>query len=86
MDAIKLGGNVEVIFAGRELTVYDYDAGKERDYTWSVELDSVQTGQILGELLSDEAVITPDSIIGGWLQQAFNSGLGVGRAEAEQAS
>lgn len=83
MDAIKLGGSVEVSLRGRALTVRDYDAGADREYVWEVDLDSVQTGQILGELYSAEQIITPDSIVGGWLQQAFNSGLGVGRAEAE---
>lgn len=82
MDAIKVWpGNVEVEFTGRELTVRDYDSGQERDYVWAIALDSVQTGQILGELLSTQELITPDSIVGAWLQQAFNAGLGQGRAE-----
>lgn len=86
MDAIKMGGNVEVILAGRELTVYDYDNGQERDYAWSVVLTPEQCGAILDEIASTQEVIVPGDMLGDWLQQAFNSGLGVGRAEAEQAS
>jgi hypothetical protein len=84
MTTIELTGNVSLDFEGRKVTVCFFDPATDNDYIHSLDLDAVQTGEILGQLLSTMEIITPDSIVGGWLQQAFNSGLTQGRAEESE--
>lgn len=77
--------DIHVHLDGRTLTVshaYQNNDGRH-ETTW--ELDDVQAEQIVDQLSSRAAMITPDSIVGSWLQRAFNSGLDQGRLDAQEA-
>lgn len=76
--------NIQVDLTGRTLTLFESDPSTEREYTTRFELDSVAAGLVLGQILSTMEIITPDSIVGAWLQQAFDNGLKQGHADERE--
>lgn len=74
----------QIDLSGRTLTITETVADSDKEYATRFELDSVAAGQVLGQILSTMEIITPDTIVGGWLQQAFDNGLKQGRSDAQE--
>lgn len=77
-------GRAVVTLRGRNLEIYDHDPATDREYSVAVDLTPAQTGAFIDELVSTLDVIVPGSIVGSWLQAAFDSGLDVGRNEKNE--
>lgn len=75
---------MDLDLTGRTLTVREFDPDSDRGHKVIFELDSVAAGNVLGQILSTMEIITPDTIVGGWLQQAFENGLKQGRMDAQE--